>query len=190
MSAISQIELAYFMATRKTSPFVLTATVKLSAVDTVGIANIDLGSYVDVSSRTGLAIHSVDAVFQTYATNTNLIDSAEGLSGSAWWSSVQLFDQTRSELQIANDNSLVGSATLEYDGAYLTSYMNDVYPDSYPLPGRLTISPQLTAVARNAGNAFSANREQYITVRVVGELVRLSEKDFMAIAIQGQALNS
>ena len=77
------------MATRKTSPFVLTTTVKLTAVNTVGIANIDLGSYVDVSSRTGLAIHSVDAVFQTYATDTNLIDSAEGLSGSAWWASVQ-----------------------------------------------------------------------------------------------------
>ena len=188
--AIYHLAFGVFMATRKTSPFVLTTTVKLTAVNTVGIANIDLGSYVDVSSRTGLAIHSVDAVFQTYATDTNLIDSAEGLSGSAWWASVQLFDQTRSELQIANDNSLVGSATLEYDGAYLTSYMNDVYPDSYPTPGRLTISPQLTAVARNAGSAFALNREQYITVRVVGELVRLSEKDFMGIAIQGQALNS
>lgn len=178
------------MATRKTSPFVLTTTIKLPAVNTIGISNIDLGSYVDVSSKTGLAIHTVDAVFQTYDTNSNLIDTADGLSGNPWSCTVQLFDQTRSELQIANDNSLVGSATLEYDGNYLTSYMNDVYPDSYPTPGRITISPQLTAVGRNSGGAFSANKEQYITIRVVGELVKLSEKDFMGIAIQGQALNS
>ena len=178
------------MATRKSSPFVLSTTVKLTAVNQTGLANIDLGSYVDVSSKTGLAIHSVDAIFQTYDDSSNAIDSAEALSQSAWWAAVQVFDQSRSELMIANDNSLVGSATLEYDGAYMTSYMNDVYPDSYPAPGRLTISPQLTVVARNAGDPFQANKNQYITVRITGELVKLSEKDWMGIAIQGQALNS
>lgn len=178
------------MATRKTSPFVLSTTVQLTATNTTGTATIDLGSYVDVSSKTGLAIHNVDAVFQTWDTSTNAVDAPEALSGSAWWATVQCFDQTRSEIQIANDNSLVGSAALEYNGAGITSYMNDVYPDSYPLPGRLTISPQLTLVARNSGAAFDANKAQYITVRITGELVKLSEKDWMGIAIQGQALNS
>jgi len=178
------------MVKKLTSPFVLSTTVQLTAVNQTGIANIDLGSYVDVSSKTGLAIHAVDAIFQTWDDVTNAVDSAEALSGAAWWSSCQVFDQTRDELQIANDNALVGSATLEYDGAYLTSYMNDVYPDSYPEPGRLTISPQLTIVARNAGSAFSANKNQYITVRITGELVRMNEKAWMGIAIQGQALNS
>tara|TARA_R100001443_G_scaffold108213_1_gene118506 strand:+ start:1401 stop:1937 length:537 start_codon:yes stop_codon:yes gene_type:complete len=178
------------MATRKTSPFVLSTTVQLTAVNQTGTANIDLGSYVDVSSKTGLAIHAVDAIFQTWDSAANAVDSPEALSTAAWWANVQVFDQTRSELQIANDNSLVGSAALEYDGSYLTSYMNDVYPDSYPAPGRLTISPQLTVVARNSGAAFDTNKNQYITVRITGELVKLSEKDWMGIAIQGQALNS
>ena len=178
------------MVRKLTAPFVLSTTIELTAVNSTGTATIDLGSYVDVSSKTGLAIHSVDAIFQTWDTNTNAIDSAEGLSGAAWWSSCQVFDQTRDELQIANDNSLVGSATLEYDGAYLTSYMNDVYPDSYPEPGRLTISPQLTCVARNSGSAFTANKNQFITIRITGQLIKMNEKAWMGVAIQGQALNS
>lgn len=179
------------MATRKTSPFVLSNTVQLSAVNSTGTATIDLGSYVDVSSKTGIAIHSVDAVFQVWNSSTNAIAQPEDLNGNAFWVSGQVFDQTRDELAIANDNSLVGSATLEYDGAYMTSYANDVYPDSYPTPGRLSISPQLTLVARAASPAaFSANQNLYVTFRITAELVKLSEKDWMGIAIQGQALNS
>ena len=180
-----------FMAKPKTSPFVLSNTVRLTAVNLAGTASIDLGSYVDVSSKTGLAIHNVDAVFQVWDTANNVLVEPNDLSAGSWWVMGQVFDQTRDELMIANDNSLVGSAALEYNGAWETSYSDDVYPDSYPTPGRLTISPQLSLVARAAGTAvFAANRELYVTFRITGELVKLSEKDWMGIAIQGQALNS
>ena len=149
------------MARAKTSPFVLSNTVQLASVNSTGTATIDLGSYVDVSSKTGIAIHNVDCVFQVYDSSSN-----------------------------ANDNSLIGSATLEYNGVYETSNENDVYPDSYPTPGRLSISPQLTLVARAAGSAFASNKNMYVTFRITAELVKLSEKDWMGIAIQGQALNS
>lgn len=189
--AISPVILDLFMATRKTSPFVLSNTVRLSARDVAGTAAIDLGSYVDVSSKTGLAVHSVDAVFQIWDTSTNTLVEPNALAAGSWWVMGQVFDQTRDELQIANDNSLVGSAALEYNGAWETSYSDDVYPDSYPTPGRLTISPQLSLVARAASTAvFTANHELYVTFRITGELVKLSEKDWMGIAIQGQALNS
>ena len=154
------------MAKAKSSPFVLSNTVQLSAVNTTGTATIDLGSYVDVSSKTGIAVHAVDCVFQVYDSSSNAIDAPEGLNGDAFWVSAQVFDQTRDALQIANDNSLIGSATLEYNGGYLTSMENDVYPDSYPTPGRLSISPQLTLVARAAGSAFASNKNLYVTFRI------------------------
>jgi hypothetical protein len=183
------------MARAKTSPFVLSNTVMLTANGATGTATIDLGSYVDVSSKTGIAIHSVDCVFQNWDSANNKIDPPDDLTAAsdAFWVSGQVFDQTRDTLQLANDNSLVGSATLEYDGFYITSYANDVYPDSYPTPGRLSISPQLTLVARtqtNGGAAFDAGQNMYVTFRITAELVKLSEKDWMGIAIQGQALNS
>lgn len=178
------------MAKAKTSPFVLSNTVQLTAVNQTGTATIDLGSYVDVSSKTGIAIHAVDAVFQVYDSSSNAVDAPEGLNGDPFWVSGQVFDQTRDAIQLANDNSLIGSATLEYNGVYETSNENDVYPDSYPTPGRLSISPQLTLVARAAGSAFASNKNMYVTFRITAELVKLSEKDWMGIAIQGQALNS
>jgi hypothetical protein len=183
------------MARAKTSPFVLSETVRLTATDTAGTAQIDLGSYVDVSSKTGLAVRSIDVIFQIYDTTNNKVVQNENLytGGFAYWATLQLFDQNRNDLQIANDNSLVGSGTQQYDGAYLTSYENDVYPDSYPSPGRITISPQLTAVGKALSEpaaVFAANHALYMTVRVTAELVKLNEKDWMAIAIQGQALNA
>jgi len=183
------------MAKAKTAPFVLSETVRITADDTVATAQIDLGSYVDVSSKTGLAVRQVDVIFQVYDTANNKVLQNESLysAGCAYWASLQLFDQNRNDLQIANDNSLIGSATQQYDGAYMTSYENDVYPDSYPSPGRITISPQLTAVGNvlsPAACAFATDIDLYMTVRITAELVKLSEKDWMALAIQGQALNA
>lgn len=176
------------MATKKTSPFVLSETVIITATGVTTTGSIDLGSYVDVSSKTGIAVLEADFIYQVVDTN-ELVAPVE-LSGATkgWWAGAQVFDQTRDDLQIADDNSLIASSqfmSLDYDA----SQDNDVFPDSYPAPGRISISPQMTVVGTcDSSAAFAANHTLYITARLTCVLVRLSEKDWMGIAIQGQAL--
>ena len=55
-------------------------------------------------------------MFQVYDSSSNAVDAPEGLNGDPFWVSGQVFDQTRDAIQLANDNSLIGSATLEYNG--------------------------------------------------------------------------
>ena len=179
------------MATAKTAPFVLSETLQIPTDGAIVTNSLDLGSYVNVGSKTGIAITDVDVVYQVYDSLNNLVVQPEALATSQFWATAQLFDQVRDTIMISNDNSLIGSGTLDYAG-YQTSRNNDVYPDSYPTPGRISISPALSLVGtcKTQAGAFNANHTLFMTIRVTCKLVKMSEKDFMGIAIQGQALSS
>ena len=174
------------MATKKTSMFTLTELITISAIDTPTFATIDLGSYVDVGDRQAIQIHSVDYIFQgaTAATST-LASLANGQT------MVQVTDLNRGGLVFANDRALISSGVLSVDVDAGISQNTDLYPDNFGKgsdDGRFVVNDSLYITALLDQTSFTSDVN--VTVRVNASIVTLSQKDFMAIAIQSTAADN
>ena len=173
------------MATKKTSMFTLTERITVSAATTDTFATIDLGSYVDVGDRQAIQVHSVDYIVQGSDVNATIAASL-----GAGELQAQLTDLNRGGLVFANARSLVSSMRLILDtDAYLTNVV-DMYPDNYGKgadDGRFVVNDALYITARASSLAGSSVS---IVVRVNASIVTLSQKDFMAIAIQSTAADN
>jgi len=175
------------MATKKTSIFTLTERLTIDVANIETFATIDLGSYVDVGDRQALQIHSVDYVFQS-TTAGQSVPAAMGGTGVVH---VQATDLNRSGLVFANDRALVSSGSLYYDVDGILSKDADLYPDNYGKgsdDGRFVVNDALYLTARTT--ALVPNEAVNVTVRVNASIVTLSNKDFMAIAIQSTAADN
>ena len=175
------------MATKKTSMFTLTERITITNAGTDIFATIDLGSYVDVGDRQALQVHSVDFIFQ--GTTASLgIPGALGGTGQV---QVQVTDLNRSSLVFADDRALVGSGILVYDTDGFLSEASDMYPDNYGKgadDGRFVVNDQLYICGQSS--VLAAAQSVNVTVRVNASIVTLSQKDFMAIAIQSTAADN
>ena len=173
------------MATKKTSMFTLTERITVSTAATDTFATIDLGSYVDVGDRQALQIHSVDYIVQGSDVNATIAASL-----GAGELQCQITDLNRGGLVFANDRALVSSMRLILDtDAYLTN-VTDLYPDNYGKgadDGRYVVNDQLYVTARASALAGSSVN---VVVRVNASIVTLTQKDFMAIAIQSTAADN
>ena len=177
------------MATKKTSMFTLTERITLSAAGTDTFATIDLGSYVDVGDRQALQVHSVDYVFQG-TTASEGINTAMGGSGAL---TVQVTDLNRGGLVFANDRALVSSAQIIHDNDAFMTRNTDLYPDNYGKgsdDGRFVVNDALYLTAQTKALDTGNNKTISVTVRVNASIVTLSQKDFMAIAIQSTAADN
>lgn len=166
--------------------FTLTERITISAAATDTFATIDLGSYVDVGDRQALQVHSVDFIFQG-ANAAQSITAAMGGSGQVL---CQVTDLNRSGLVFANDRALVASGALNYDTDAYLSQDTDLYPDNYGKgsdDGRYVVNDALYITAQTTALAASSCN---VTVRVNASIVTLSNKDFMAIAIQSTAADN
>jgi hypothetical protein len=175
------------MASKKTSMFTLTERITISAADTETFATIDLGSYVDVGDRQALQIHSVDYVIQGTTPSEELFNAIAADAEIQ----TQVTDLNRGGLVFANDRSLVSSAICVYDNAGITSAQFDLYPDNYGKgseDGRFVVNDALYLTGRCS--ALASNKSVNVTVRVNASIVTLSNKDFMAIAIQSTAADN
>jgi len=175
------------MATKKTSMFTLTERITLSAVDTVTSATIDLGSYVDVGDRQALQIHSVDYIFQG-DTGAATLTSVFGTDASEV--QVQVLDLNRGGFVFANDRSLISSARFLWAGTH-ADMEADLYPDNYGKgadDGRFVVND--TLYLEGIVNDLNTNKSCNVIVRVNASIVTLSQKDFMAIAIQSTAADN
>ena len=149
-------------------------------------ATIDLGSYVDVGDRQALQVHSVDFIFQGDTPQT----AVTGSMGAAGAIMVQVTDLNRGTLAYSNDRALVASGILSYEPAGYLEQSADLYPDNYGKgsdDGRFVVNDALYLVAKTTsltGNSVN------VTVRVNASIVTLSNKDFMAIAIQSTAADN
>ena len=175
------------MATKKTSMFTLTERITISAPDTETFATIDLASYVDVGDRQALQVHSVDYICQGTTPDEEMFNA---LAADAEIQT-QVTDLNRGGLVFANDRALVSSAIVSYDSAGMTSAQFDLFPDNYGKgsdDGRFVVNDALYLTSRcsNLGVGKSVN----VTVRVNASIVTLSNKDFMAIAIQSTAADN
>jgi len=178
------------MATSKTGSFWLTETVTLTA----GAASnsrfqgtIDLGAYVDVGDQQAIAIESVDWVWQSGTDFGNELETILVSNGAV---GAQLTDLNPGTLYVrADDNSLVASGALNIDIANnIGSAAADFYPDSFGKldESRLTVNDSLYVVAGNDGGGIGG-ADVYLTCRIKCRIVKLTTKDWMAIAIQSTA---
>jgi len=175
------------MATKKTAPFTLTERLTLPTTARVQ-DTIDIASYVDVGDRQALLIHSVDYVVQgTDATET--LATSLGANAEV---TLQLLDLNRGNFVFANDRALISSGRMLYGLAGNTTDMeSDVYPDNFgkgSMEGRFVVNDQLYFQA--ASSAVASGESVNVTVRIECSIVTLSQKDFMAIAIQSTAADN
>lgn len=175
------------MATKKTSMFTLTERLTISAAATAVTATIDTGSYVDVGNRQALQVHSVDYIFQSTAASGN-VPGAMGGTGSVH---IQVTDLNRGGLVFADDRALVSSGQLNYDTDGFFTQTADMFPDNYGKgaeDGRFVVNDALYLTGLST--AIASGESVNVTVRVNASIVTLSNKDFMAIAIQSTAADN
>jgi hypothetical protein len=189
---ITEIITRELMATAKTGSFYLTETVAIPATSASGTrvgGAIDLGAYVNVPTGQAIAIDSVDIIYQD---GSDFSSAALNMLAGNGAIALQLTDLNPSdEFVRADDASLIASGSLNIDQANnIASHVSDLYPDNFG-PTALSeafmvVNDTLYVVVGNDGAAL-AGSAVYITARVRCRVVKLSNKDWMAIAIQSTA---
>ena len=183
------------MATAKTGSFYLTETVTLAgsaASASIVQGTIDLGAYVNVPTGQALAIESVDFIFQNGSTYKATVDGMLVDNGGF---DIQLADLNPGTAMLrADDHSLVASGALNIDVTNcIASHSSDFYPDNFG-PAALSeafmvVNDTLYLNLRNNNSALTSSAV-HGTVRVRCRVVKLSTKDWMAIAIQSTAADN
>lgn len=180
------------MSKRKTSTFYLTERLTITTSGTPANATIDLGAYVDVGDRQGVAIEEVDFIWQGVDSN----GAAQALSlalGGNGVGQCQIFDLNRGGTeQFADDRALVGSGQLSYGATDNNLHRDaDIYPDIYGSKDgvRMVVNDQLYCTANWTGS-ISSNEAVSLTVRIKAHIATLTAKDWMAIAIQSTAADN
>lgn len=182
------------MATAKTGSFYLTETIHLPPANANGAAGrvqgtIDLGAYVNVPTGQAIAIDQVDFIWQRDGDYGG--DISNFLATNPGALTLQLSDlNPGTDFIRADDQSLVASGSLAISSTGGGSFMSDIYPDNFGPSGLsdmfLVVNDSLYLVAGNDGPVTGA-ADLYCTVRVRCRVVKLSTKDWMAIAIQSTA---
>jgi len=175
-----------------TGSFYLTETVLLPAVSVDGTLvtdTIDLSAYVNVPTGQAIAIESVDFIYQIENDFGGLLSTISGQDASL---TTQLVDlNPGASLVRADNHSLIASGNLQIDDTNNQAVMvSDLYPDNFG-PANLSESFLVVNDTLYLSNSFRGIGPTivnvYITARVRCRVVKLSTKDWMAIAIQSTA---
>lgn len=183
------------MATAKTGSFYLTETILLPAGSLSNSrvqGSLDLSAYVNVPTGQAVAVESVDFIYQNGIVYSG---SVGGMLSGNGGITAQLTDlNPGTEFVRADNQSLVASAALNIDLANnIASHSSDMYPDNFG-PASLSeafmvVNDTLYLVA-GPNTANIGATDVYVTARVRARVVKLSNKDWMAIAIQSTASDS
>ena len=183
------------MATAKTGSFYLTETVALPAAAIDGTAvtgTLDLSAYVNVPTGQAIAIDQVDFIFQVGSNFSNDVNRMLATNGAL---GAQLTDLNPGQAFVRADNqSLVASGGLNIDVLNnIATHTNDIYPDNFGPSGLsdmfIVVNDQLYFTGAVNGSAVDAS-VVYITARIRARVVKLSTKDWMAVAIQSTAADN
>ena len=180
------------MAKAMTGSFYLTETVTIPAASADGTrvtGSLDLGAYVNVATSQAVAVESVDVVVQQ---GGNLKQLNKDLLAGDGVISTQLTDlNPGTKFVRADNNSLIASTSLNIDAsANLADMTVDLYPDNFG-PTALSeafmvVNDSLFFTAGVDGNNAGA-ADLFVTARIKARIAKLSQKDFVAIAIQSTA---
>jgi hypothetical protein len=178
------------MATSKTGSFWLTETVVMPATAVSGDrfgGTLDLGAYVDVGDGQAIAIEQVDFVMQIGTDFGGPLSQAV-TADSAFTS--QLTDLNPGDLLVrADDNALIASSAVDIDFSNNQgTTTQDFFPDNFGKleESRMVVNDSLFLVCGIDGGDV-ATAIVNITARIKCRIVKLSTKDWMAIAIQSTA---
>jgi hypothetical protein len=180
------------MATAITGSFYLTETVALPIASPGGTrvtGTLDLSAYVNVPTGQCIAIEQADFIVQDgsdYSSSVGLMLTANGAI------TFQLADLNPAGAFVRADNhSLVASGALNIDVANnIATHTSDLYPDNFGPAAHsesfMVVNDTLYLTAGNSLGAI-AGSVVYVSVRIRCRVVKLSTKDWMAIAIQSTA---
>jgi len=153
---------------------------------------VDLSAYVNVPTGQAIAIESVDFIIQRDAPYGQNLSSYLAANGAI---SMQLTDLNPGTTMVQADNqSLVASGALNIDLANsIGTETSDFYPDNFGPTSLseafLVVNDQLYLNAMPSGAALGADA-LWVTARIRCRVVKLSTKDWMAIAIQSTAADN
>jgi len=179
------------MATAKTGSFYLTETVTIpnaTAAGSVLQGSMDLSAYVNVPTGQAIAIEHVDFIWQVGA---DYAGRMAGAVASDTALTAQLADlNPGAGLMRADDHSLVASGQINVDftNNVLTD-SSDFYPDNFgpaALSEAFMVVNDTLYLSVSNGDALTTDLLN-VTARVRARVVKLSTKDWMAIAIQSTA---
>jgi len=178
----------------KTSVFYLTERVTLDTAATDVTDTIDLGAYVDIADRQGILVHEVDFITQARVAATDSLTTLATALGGNTDVQFQLTDLNRGKMVFADDRALVASGTLHFGDTNNTAdNSSDLYPDNFgptsAQGGRIVINDQIYVRAVSSRTPVSGNTIECI-VRIKCSVISLSQKDFMAIALQSTAADN
>lgn len=166
------------MASAKTNSFYIRETIDVDT--TVSIDNIDLSLYVDPVNKQALLIKNVDFI---WALNTFLPAPA-----NVYQATCQLHDTTLGALREFDNQHQVASGGLVGTASSVTSDV-DFFPDRLGMAkgeGRIIVNDSMEIVTLGAG---TLNAAQQVTVVMECQVVKLSEKDYITLAMQQVADN-
>jgi len=182
------------MATAKTGSFYLNERVSMTALDADGsrsTGTLDLSAYVNVPTGQAIAIDQVDFIWQTFDGGSD----PKSMLGGNGTVGAQVTDlNPGGAFVLADDQSLVASGAMSIDIANnIASHVSDLYPDNFGPSGLsdmfIVVNDQLYITAGNDGAAVGAVNV-YLTARIRCRVVKLSTKDWMAVAIQSTAADN
>ena len=161
------------MAKAKTAVFFIRRSIDLAGGSPVALT-IDTSAYVDPADRQGLMIEEVDYVFYDDVTNLPIQTTNKTVA-------VQLLSGDYTTLQAYDEEDLISSGGLAFDGQSGASHATDLYPDALATPGgRIVVDDSMTLI----GDASAAVTNLSAAVLIKAKVVTLSNKDYMALALQ------
>ena len=161
------------MAKAKTGSFYIRRKVDCSATSP-DVVSIDTSAYVDPADRQGVMIESVDFIFYNDSTNLPHLAPSEA-------SGVQLLTGAYTTLQDYDNEDLIASGGLVHDSSSGVHNATDVYPDILGTQdGRIVVDDNLTLLGASA----SAFANSVCAVLIKAKVVTLTNKDYMALAMQ------
>jgi hypothetical protein len=179
------------MATAKTGSFYLTETVTIPAGSAAGTrftGTVDLSAYVNVPTGQAIAIESVDFIHQA---GTDFGGDVTVMLAGNGAITTQLTDLNPGTGFVRADNhSLVASGALIIDQANnIASHMSDLYPDNF---GPAALSEAFMVVndslyLQSGVDGSATFGVVSVTARIKCRVVKLAQKDWVAIAIQSTA---
>lgn len=165
------------MARAKTAPFQIRFEVGLTLNNT-NIITPDLSMYVDPVNRQALLIHQADFIF------TDNVDYLPINFASDSQAGIQIHDSTLGGMFALTSPHQVASGSLFFDSTGVLTNDQDFFPDTMGRSmggGRIVVNDSLEVCARVEGS-IPAN--SICTVVLECTVVKLSEKDFIALALQ------
>jgi|TARA_R110001606_G_scaffold350281_1_gene500401 hypothetical protein len=165
------------MASAKTNSFYIRETIDVDTSTTLD--NIDLSLYVDPVNKQALLVKNVDFI---WALNTFLPAPA-----AAYTATCQLHDTTLGALREFDNQHQVASGGIVGTTSSVSSDV-DFFPDRLGMAkgeGRIIVNDSMEIATLGIG----VNAAQQVTVVMECQVVKLTEKDYITLAMQQVADN-